>query len=166
MKAKRMLIALLLCCLMPVAALAALDDADFTLAVGDALYALGESPEALIAAAGPMTITEADSCMFDGTDKEFASETLLLATYPIGPGGADALETIYVIGGEYVTARGIGLGATREAVIAAYGDGYTMDYDQMRYAIGDPLETPMLVFILDLETDTVAAFYMIRNTAA
>lgn len=167
------LLALLLCCLLPVIALAeapGLGEDDFAFRVGEDAYRLGDIAEPFLDAIeeryGLLTVTEADSCMFTGKDKEYAGEELLIATYPIGPNGEDVIETIFVVAGAHETARGISIGATREAVIAAYGEGYTIDYDQMIYAMGDPLTEPLLVFVFDLGSDTVISFYMIRNTIA
>lgn len=174
MKAYRMMLILMLCCLLPVwtaaEAPAPLTAADFVFALEDQPYLLGDPADGLLSAAeeaiGPLSMTAADSCMFTGQDKEYVNDELLIATYPIGPGGTDVVETVYVVGGTHATARGIGLGMTRDAVITAYGDGYTLDYDQMLYAQGDPLTEPILVFVLSLETDTVSAFYLMRNTSA
>jgi len=149
---------------------APLTEADFVFVYAEQAYRLGEPALPLIqavgAAEGAMRVTEAESCMFTGMDKEFEGDTLLLATYPIGPAGADVLETIMAVGGAHQTARGISVGQPMDGVVAAYGDGYTLDYDQMMYALGDPLTEPILIFILDLETGCVDSFFMMRNTYA
>lgn len=158
-----------LCACVPCAhAAQPLTENDFVFTLGDATYPLGGPAAPLLAAAedaiGPMSLWEADSCMFSGTDKEYENDELLLATYPIGPDGGDVLETVMVISGEHKTSRGIGIGDTLDAVIAAYGDAYTLDYDQLLYAQSDLSAGPMLVFVLDLETDLVASYYITLNT--
>lgn len=145
---------------------APLEETDFVFAYGDQEFALGGPAQALLDAVGDMNMFEADSCMFDGKDREYENDELVLATYPIGPGGADQLETVLVIGGAHQTARAIGIGSTRAEVEAVYGTDYTLDYDQMVYAMGDPLTAPLLMFTLDLDTDTVVAFALMRNTGA
>jgi len=146
-----------------------LTEDDFVFVYDGQAHCLGDPALPLveaIRAAEAVEVVEADSCMFTGKDKEFQGETLLIATYPIGPGGADVLETILVVGGDHRTARGIGIGASMGDVIAEYGPEYTLDYDQVTYALGNALTEPVLVFLLDLQTDTVVAFYMMRNTYA
>ena len=147
-----------------------LTEADFVFAYAGQAHRLGEPAlpliQAIEAAEGAMRVTEAESCMFAGIDREFESDTLLIATYPIGRGGADVLETILVIGGEHQTARGVSIGDAVDDVVAAYGNGYTLDHNQMVYALGDPLTEPVLIFILDLDTGRVASFFMMRNTSA
>lgn len=150
--------------------IAPLEAADFVLTIGETAYALGEPAAPLLtameSAEGPFAVMEADSCMFDGTDREYENDAFLVATYPIGPNGADQVETVFVLSEAYPTARGIAVGMSRAAVIAAYGEGYTQDYDQMIYALGDPYADSILVFVLDLTADCVSAYYMMRNTAA
>jgi len=144
-----------------------LTEDDFVFVFEGQAYCLGGPALPLIEAlqaAEPMDVFEAESCMFTGLDKEFQGKTLLIATYPIGPGGADVLETIMAVGGDHQTARGIAIGAGMDDVIAAYGLDYILDYDQMMYAVGDALTEPVLVFHLDLETCSVIGFHMMRNT--
>lgn len=145
-----------------------LTEADFVLTLDGTQYRLGEAAAPLLAQAeaafGPFQEQSADSCMFTGKDKEFENDALLIATYPIGPKGADVVETIFVLDEGIVTPRGIGVGSPKAEVLAAYGDGFTLDYDQMIYGMGDAWAEPILVFVLDLTTDCVSSFYLMRNT--
>lgn len=163
-----LVLALPLCGVAELVAGAPLAEDDFALVLEGETYRLGDAAAPLAAvmeaAMGPVAVTEADSCMFDGQDKEFATGELLMATYPIGPGGADVIETLMVIGGAHETARGIGIGAAKAEVVAAYGEAYALDYDQLIYRQGEGEMAPFIAFVLDLETDTVASFYMMRNT--
>ncbi|MDL2318604.1 hypothetical protein LJC74_05970 [Eubacteriales bacterium OttesenSCG-928-A19] len=144
-----------------------LSEDDFVFHFGGGAYRLGEEAAPFLLAVeealGPLSVYSAESCLFTGEDREYACDALLVATYPIGKGGADVLETIYVLDSAYPTARGVSVGASRQDVLAAYGDGYTQAYDEMTYAMGDPLTAPVLVFVLDLEADAVSGYYMMRN---
>lgn len=141
---------------------------DFTFEFNGQRYELGDSAAAFInaveSAYGQMSVYEADSCMFSGKDKEFACDEIVIATYPIGSNATDVIETIMVLGGAHQTARGIGIGDGMEAVEASYGIDYTLDYDQMIYGMNNTATSPILVFVLDLRTNQVTSYYMMRNT--
>lgn len=107
---------------------------------------------------------EADSCLFVGKDKEFSSQELLVGTLPKGDKGADVIETIMVFMGDFVTARGIGIGSTGEEVAAAYGEATLTDYDLLLYTLDGAMDSPQLVFVMDLGTDTVLSYYYFFNT--
>lgn len=107
---------------------------------------------------------EADSCLFVGKDKEFSSQELLVGTLPKGSKGDDVIETIMVFMGDFVTARGIGIGNTEEEITAVYGEATLKDYDLIIYALDDAMDGPQLVFVMDLDTDTVLSFYYFFNT--
>ena len=148
---------------------APLNAADFQLVYDGNPYGLSVDAAGLIAAVEAhdgqaMAVTEADSCLFSGKDKEFAGQEIMLGTYPIGPGGGDQLETIAVLAGPWTTARGIGIGSTREQIEAAYGSG-VLDYDMLMYAQEQPYTSPTLIFQLDLQTETVVAFLLMACSA-
>lgn len=171
---KRLLTVLLILCLFiwggALADAAPLTEADFELAYAGGVYALGTDPAPLLAAMEKRDgekpeVFEAESCLFQGKDKEITGQELILATYPMGPGGRDLLETIVIYGGPWVTCRGIGVGSAKDEVISAYGEQYRMDYDQMVYAVGEPYESPMVIFQLDLETSLVTAVFLMAHSA-
>ena len=142
---------------------------DFVFVYDGAVYTLSTDAAALIAAAEKrdgesMRVMEADSCLFSGKDKEFTGRELMLATYPILPGGGDQLETIAVLNGPWKTARGVGIGSSRAQVENAYGPG-AEDYDCLFYAVDAPYASPTLIFQFDLETDTVVAFMLLACSA-
>lgn len=144
---------------------APLTEADLIFSYEDVDYALLSDPAPLIAAieahdGQAMERTEAPSCLCAGMDREFAGQDVLLATHPSGPGGSDLLETIVILGGPWQTARGIGVGSTRDEVIAAYGPHFMEDYDQLVYALALPYESPMLIFQMDLDTQLVTAVFL------
>ena len=169
---KRILVcvfALLLFCTTAFAAASPLTKEDLFFLYDGKTYFLGDDPSSLIAAieaydGEKMTVQEADSCQFKGKDREFTGKELILGTYPTGPKGADKLETIIILGGKWQTARGIGLGSTLKQVRTAYGEG-KLDYDQVMYAMGTPYQSPTLIFVLDMETDTVAGIYLMACSA-
>lgn len=164
---------LLGCCLLCAFAAAegtALTDRDFELAYAGETYRLLTDPAPLLSAMEARDgqkpeVFEAESCLFTGTDKEITGRELVLATYPAGRGGADLLETVMVYGGPWTTSRGIGVGSAKEDVIAAYGDQYLADYDQMVYAVGEPYASPMVVFQIDLDSGLVTAFFLMAHSA-
>ncbi len=149
---------------------APLTEADFVLAYADGAYELRTDPALLIAAmerrdGEKPAVFEAESCLFQGTDKEITGRELILGTYPMGPGGKDLLETIVICAGPWVTSRGIGIGSTREEVIQAYGSDFLEDYDQMVYAVGEAYASPMVIFQMDLETALVTAVFLMAHSA-
>ena len=66
-------------------------------------------------------VNAAVSCAFVGEDKEILYDGLSIYTNPID--GVDTIGEILVSGTSYLTPRGIGVGATRDEVEAAYGPG-------------------------------------------
>lgn len=80
---------------------------------------------------------ETISCVYEGYDKTFTYDGIVVSTVPVD--GKDVVEMFSVTGGDYKTVRGVGIGATREEVIKAYGekffdDGYYVTYTES----GDP----------------------------
>ena len=169
---KRFLFLLTLCFLFGSGGLAeapALTDADFVLVYDRVSYTLRTDPSALLAAVArhdgaEMQLEEADSCLFDGKDKEYYGDELILGTYPVGKGGTDVLESIVIAGGPWETARGIRVGSSRQDVLAAYGAA-VQDYDQWLYALGEPYRGPTLIFQFDLETDRVICIFLLACSA-
>ena len=166
------LLCLLICLTLPLTALAEaaapLTEEDFALTVGETAYALGGDAAALVAAlealTAPMDKTETVSCMFDGMDREFENEAVLVGTYPIGADGSDVVESVMVFTDALTTARGAAVGMTREDIEAFYGEDYILDWDTMIYSLGEI--GPQLMFILDLDTDAVVAWMLLRGTVA
>ena len=62
------------------------------------------------------------------------------------------------------TRRGIGIGSTGQDVLAAYGEAALKDYDLLIYCLPGQPDGPWLVFVMDLEKDTVLSFYAVLNT--
>ena len=174
---KKLLCVLLVLCLTPVFALGetvegtqpnvpALTQDDFTFTFESVPYLLGgEAAVSAIEAkyGAAMDKTEVDSCMFSGKDKEFSNNDLIVGTYPAGKDGQDMIETIMVLSETFETARGACVGMTLDEVADLYGDDFTLDYDQMTYTL--PQNGAMLVFSIDLESDEVACWSLLKNTS-
>ena len=91
-------------------------------AVEDVLALLGEDYE----------YYEAISCVYDGMDKTYTYGDCVLYTYPDGE--TDHLMELYCTDGD-VSAQGVTFGDSREAVIEAFGDGYTEEGIVLSYEL-------------------------------
>lgn len=167
------LICLLLCLMMPLMALAEdiapLTADDLILTVGEETFALGEDAAPLVEAlavltGAPLTMSESTSCMFDGKDREFENEAVLVGTYPIGKDGGDATESVTVFTDALMTARGAVVGMTREEIEALYGADYFLDWTTMVYSLG--VLEPQIMFILDADLNVVESWMVFRSTTA
>lgn len=91
------------------------------------------SPEAILGLLGDgYDYAEAVSCVYEGMDKTYTYPEAVLYTYSDAEG--EHLMELYCSGGDVKTSRGIGLGASREDVVAAYGEptsefGITLSYE-------------------------------------
>lgn len=108
----------------------------------------------------------APSCAFKGDDKEFVYEGMSIYTNPLGD--MDVWMEAYITAGDWTTTRGIGIGATKDDVIAAYGDGFYSDTDDMMtYSIsGDPTDyaSPCIIFTLEDDAVVCIDIYYPTNT--
>lgn len=142
-------------------------DGDFVITVGDFSCRLGDMAAPLIKAAEKnlnvtLEMTETDSCMFDGMDREYTCDSLLIGTHPSGPRGEDRLESLLVFDGSLSTARGITVGMNKDDVLAAYGESGFEDWDELIFS--DAASGASVTFVLDLDTDTVTCWMLLRNT--
>lgn len=167
------LLCLMLCLMMPFAALAEADNPlsadDFALTVNDTVYnlAYGLNAAELVGVleshtGAPLAMTETISCMFSGMDREYANDAVVLGTYPIGTDGGDLVESIIVLSDAFITDRGAMVGMSKAEVEALYGTDYVLDWDQMIYSLGEM--EPQLIFVIDLNTNVVTSWMMLRNT--
>ncbi len=170
MKKKAMVIMLLIFLFMArTLAESGLTQEDFFIQIGQGKFGLKEEATLLIKEVEklneePLEIMKAESCLFKGEDKEFIGEDIIIATYPSGKNEKDIVETIYIEGGKYETARGIQIGMGKQEVIEAYGENYVQEHDQMIYTFKDIHKDPWLVFVLDLETEQVLQYFIFANT--
>ena len=166
------LLCLLLCLMLPLAALAEaapLTAEDFIVTVEGESFLPGQDAAPLVSAlealtGAPLNMAVTASCMFDGMDCEYFNDAVLVGTYPIGEDGGDVIESVMVFTDALATERGAVVGMTRAEIEALYGDDYFLDWDTMIYSLGE-LE-PQIMFTLDLDTDVVISWMLLRNTVA
>ena len=151
-----LLTALLLCALLGSCGKKTISEVDLTLTVGGTAVRPDTSVSALLDAFGTdYTYSEAVSCVYTGMDKTYAYSDRILYTYP--DGDADRLLELYCTA-DVQTAPGVGIGASRKDVEAAYGTEYTQAGNTMTYALAaqDSLTIPASLYF-ELDGDTVCA---------
>ncbi len=151
-----LLTALLLCALLGSCGKKTISEVDLTLTVGGTVVRPDTSVSALLDAFGTdYTYSEAVSCVYTGMDKTYAYSDRILYTYP--DGDADRLLELYCTA-DVQTAQGVGIGASRKDVEAAYGTEYTQAGNTMTYALAaqDSLTIPASLYF-ELDGDTVCA---------
>lgn len=151
-----LLTALLLCALLGSCGKKTISEVDLTLTVGGTAVRPDTSVSALLDAFGTdYTYSEAVSCVYTGMDKTYAYSDRILYTYPNGD--ADRLLELYCTA-DVQTAQGVGIGASRKDVEAAYGTEYTQAGNTMTYALAaqDSLTIPASLYF-ELDGDTVCA---------
>lgn len=86
---------------------------------------LNAEVDAIIAALGEPNDTASEtSCHGIGLDKKFYYDGFLIKTYPVDD--VDYVLEVLINTPGVATAKGIEIGSTKDEVIAAYGDGYTL----------------------------------------
>ena len=151
-----LLTALLLCALLGSCGKKTISEVDLTLTVGGTAVRPDTSVSALLDAFGTdYTYSVAVSCVYTGMDKTYAYSDRILYTYP--DGDADRLLELYCTA-DVQTAQGVGIGASRKDVEAAYGTEYTQAGNTMTYALAaqDSLTIPASLYF-ELDGDTVCA---------
>ena len=151
-----LLTALLLCALLGSCGKKTISEVDLTLTVGGTAVRPDTSVSALLDAFGTdYTYSEAVSCVYTGMDKPYAYSDRILYTAP--DGDADRLLELYCTA-DVQTAQGVGIGASRKDVEAAYGTEYTQAGNTMTYALAaqDSLTIPASLYF-ELDGDTVCA---------
>lgn len=113
--------------------------------------------EILAALGDDYDYAEAVSCVYEGMDKTYTYADAVLYTYP--DGDTERLMELYCSGGDVKTSRGIALGASREDVIAQYGEptsefGITMSYELE--ASGDLLPASLYFLIRNDKVEAIA----------
>ena len=111
-------------------------------------------------------VNSAPSCAFKGDDKEFVYDGMSIFTNPLGE--LDVWMEAYITGGDYVTTRGIGIGSSEADVLAAYGDGFYVEGENMMtYSLsGDPeaIDSPCIIFTLEDGAVVCMDIYFPTNT--
>ncbi|MDR2504896.1 MAG: hypothetical protein LBD16_02190 [Oscillospiraceae bacterium] len=142
-------------------------DADFIVAYEQNTVKPGDDPAEFIRyiedTIGWTNVVVMNGCLLPGEDKEYESDELLIATIPGGKDGADTIESILVVGGQWKTARGIMVGSTVADIEAAYGAGFTHEYGEITLSAGDPAVSPIIVFMTD-DAGVVTEWLLYKNT--
>lgn len=109
--------------------------ADIAVSVRGVAVAPGEIMENYINALGdPDALDASPSCVEAGDDKTYTYGGVII--YSFRANATDRINLIEIVGSESLV-KGIHIGDTVDAVIAAYGDAYTMDGDEMIYEVND-----------------------------
>lgn len=99
---------------------------DMAVVIGGKTYPVRVDSKDVLAALGDdYKYAETISCVYEGYDKTFTYDGIVVSTVPVDD--ADVIEMFSVTGGDYKTTRGVGIGATREEVVKAYGDNFFDD---------------------------------------
>lgn len=127
--------------------------------------AFDEAAELLAGLGKPVFFSEAPSCLFEGTDKTYEYNDVVIYTIP--KDGGELIDGIDLVSGKYKTSRGITVGSTRAEVIAAYGDPFSADIDLVYItdqSLGDASARITIVF--DGDTVSMVSIYSGSNSAA
>jgi hypothetical protein len=130
---------------------------DLCLEVGGETYFLhSDIAEVLETLGTGYEYAEARSCDYDGMDKTYLYDIAEFYTYPRGE--SDMLNEIYSEDSSAESSKGIAVGASKEDVLASYGEncedtGYQLIYNHRE--ANDPAIGGSLLF--DLESGVVSA---------
>lgn len=108
-------------------------------------------------------LSEAESCVYEGMDKTFDYGHIVVYTVPADD--HDLLDGLDMLDDQLATARGIRVGDSRDAVLAAYGPQAGSESDLVYNVPGDieKLAEPRLTFIMDGDTVVAISFYSGSN---
>lgn len=124
---------------------------DLYLSIDGKSFRCHDNIESVIALLGEdYEYAQARSCDYDGLDKTFRYDVAEFYTWPMEDG--DVVNEIYSNSPDASTSRGIATGASREDVLAAYGEDCEDTGWQLIYRLPDQ---PALCF--DLEDGVVSA---------
>lgn len=144
----------------------AMSMADMAIEIDGTLYQLLGEAAGLIAVLGePAAFSEAPSCLYEGTDKTYEFDDLVV--YTITKNGVDLIDGIDLISSRYSTRRGITVGSSRQSIIDAYGEPDDSEYDLIYWAdaaSGD--SSPTLTIMLDQDKVSVISLYSGSNNQA
>ncbi len=139
---------------------ASFSDTDLILNIGGDSYTCAVGIDTVTNALGEdYEYAEGLSCAYDGLDKTFTYEEATFYTNPMERG--DTVSEIYTESADVTTSKGITVGATKDEVLAAYGDS-AEDAGNMLIYRGDgqmgTSEGAALCF--EMQGDTVAAIFL------
>ena len=128
---------------------------DLFLSIDGKQYGLDVNIETVIAGLGDdYEYSQAISCDYDGLDKTYIYDLAEFYTYPLPEG--DVVSEIYTKDLSVSTSKGIVVGASKEEVLAGYGDRCEDTGYQLVYKLPDSRES----LCFDLENGVVTAFYI------
>jgi hypothetical protein len=138
---------------------------DLAADIGGTLYTMLGPVEGLLAFLGqPVFFSEAPSCLYEGTDKTYEYEDLIL--YTITKGGQDLIDGIDLATDRWTTRRGIRVGSTVEDVLEAYGDPFSEDPDLVYISdqtLGEV--SPRITFVINDGQVSMVSIYSGSNSA-
>lgn len=88
---------------------------------GNSVAVNQDMTEVLAVEGEPLSYFEAESCAFDGLDKTYTYAGFVISTRP--EEGKDLVNSILLTDDSVTTPEGVYIGSSRDAVIAAYGEG-------------------------------------------
>lgn len=88
---------------------------------GTAVSVNQDMTEVLAAEGEPLSYFEAESCAFNGLDKTYTYAGFVISTRPEGE--KDFVNSILLTDDSVTTPEGVYIGSSKDAVIAAYGEG-------------------------------------------
>lgn len=132
------------------------DDKDMAVVINGVTYPVRVDSAGVLAALGnDYDYDETVSCIYEGYDKTFRYDDITVSTVPVD--GVDIIEMFTITGGDYATARGVKVGASKQDVFTAYGESFTMDdgYYIMYTQNGDPNDYSSMRVMFKMAGDTV-----------
>lgn len=133
---------------------------DLSLSIDGTQYSLKSNIETVISNLGSnYDYSEAISCDYDGLDKTYSYDIAEFFTFPLPEG--DLVSEIYTESRSVATSKGIVVGAAKEDVLAAYGEGCEDTGYQLIYRLSDSSETVNAGSLcFDTEDGAVKAIYI------
>ena len=115
--------------------------------------------EVLAALGDDYRYSESLSCVYEGYDKTYTYNGIAVSTVPVD--GKDVIEMFSIVGEGFTTARGIGVGATRDEVIKAYGEKYYDDGYYLTYTeSADPSKINDMRIQFHFDNDVVTEIFV------
>ena len=100
---------------------------------GKTFFLNSDASELLEELGEDFAVSEAPSCVYDGTDKTFKYDSIAIYTYPNGQ--KEIIDEIILLNDTFLTSKGIKVGSTTEEVIRAYGEKYIKKGEIMTYSL-------------------------------
>lgn len=137
---------------------------DLLFEVGGTSFALNSDVQELLQALGPeYRLTEAPSCVYEGTDKSFEYSSIGLYTYPMD--GGDLIDEIILTGPEFQTPKGLRVGNTLQQAVELYGANYRDEGGIIYYCLDSDagVRSPCLYLVMNGDNITSISFYSASN---